>query len=137
MTDKQSEKNSVFRILDAAINRAGEGIRVVEDYVRMVLGDVYLATQLKQLRHDLTAAVEAIDPAERIAARDSQGDVGRTIKTESEYQRGDLNETDSPSSENEFNKMKLSGGMIQANLARAQQAFRTIEEFSKTIDPEI
>ena len=125
MTDKQSE-NSVFRILDAAINRAGEGIRVVEDYVRMTLGDAHLASALKQLRHELTTAVERIDPAQRIAARDSVNDVGRTIQTDSEYERGEIAPAESGS--------QLSGGMIQANMARAQQAFRTIEEFSKTID---
>ena len=108
----------------------------------MVLGDAYLAKQLKQLRHDLTAAVEPVDPAERIAARDSEGDVGRNIETESEYQRGEkkANATEPASKfseEDVFKKEKLSGGMIQANLARAQQAFRTIEEFSKTIDLEI
>ena len=128
MTDKQSE-NSVFRILDAAINRAGEGIRVVEDYVRMVLGDVHLSTALKQLRHDLTTAVEPIDPTKRIAARDSVNDVGRTIQTKAEYQRGDI--------ESKGSDTQLSGGMIQANLARAQQAFRTIEEFSKSLDANI
>jgi thiamine-phosphate pyrophosphorylase len=128
MTDKQSE-NSVFRILDAAINRAGEGIRVVEDYVRMTLGDAHLSSVLKQLRHDLTTAVETIDPAQRIAARDSVNDVGRTIKTESEYKRGEIEPSESGA--------LPSGGMIQANLARAQQALRTIEEFSKTIDASI
>ena len=45
MTENHS-KNSVFRILDAAINRAGEGIRVVEDYLRMVIADAHLALQL-------------------------------------------------------------------------------------------
>jgi len=128
MTDKQSQ-NSVYRILDAAINRAGEGIRVVEDYVRMVLGDAHLSATLKNLRHDLTSVVMPIDPAQRIAARDSVGDVGRTIETDAEYRRGDDDSTDKPA--------QFSGGMIQANLARAQQAFRTIEEFSKTIDPSI
>ena len=129
MTDKQTG-NSVFRILDAAINRAGEGIRVVEDYVRMVVGDAYLSAQLKQLRHDVTDAVSRIDPAERIAARDSNEDVGRTIQIESEYERDGLNDQSGAST-------RVSGGMIQANLARAHQALRTIEEFTKSIDPEI
>ena len=130
MTDKQSE-NSVFRILDATINRAGEGIRVVEDYVRMELGDQYLARELKQLRHDLTESVSSIDPVQRIAARDSVGDVGRTIQVESEYRRDQIPGADSldPSPPHQ-----PSGGMIQANMTRAQQALRTIEEFSKTLD---
>ena len=125
MTDNHLE-NSVFRILDAAINRAGEGIRVVEDYLRMVIADAHLAKRLKTLRHDLTEAVSTIDPASRIAARDSEEDVGRKIQTESEYQRN------SPD-----HKSKEAGGLVQANLARTQQSLRSIEEFSKTLDIEV
>ena len=40
------------RILDAAANRASEGLRVVEDFVRFVLDDAHLTELLKQLRHD-------------------------------------------------------------------------------------
>lgn len=122
MSEKKSE-NSVFRILDAAINRASEGLRVVEDYLRMDLADAHLATALKQLRHDLTEATRTIDSDRRIAARDSVGDVGRTIETSAEYQRKTI--ANGP----------VAQSVIQPNLARAQQAFRTIEEFSKTLDP--
>ena len=125
MTQNHSE-NSVFRILDAAINRSGEGIRVVEDYLRMVIADAHLAKQLKTLRHDLTEAVASIDSASRIAARDSEEDVGRQIQTESEYQRK------SPDSNS-----KHASGLVQANLARTQQALRSIEEFSKTINVDV
>lgn len=124
MSEKKSE-NSTFRILDAAINRASEGLRVVEDYLRMDLADGHLAATLKQLRHDLTEATKHIDPQQRIAARDSVGDVGRTIETAAEYQRETV--SDGPSAQS----------VVQPNLARAQQALRTIEEFSKTLDPNI
>ncbi len=134
MTDKHFG-NSVFRILDAAINRAGEGIRVVEDYARMVLGDAHLSRQLKQLRHDLTQSVASIDPLQRIAARDTAGDVGTTIQTRTEYDRGipDADASDHPCFDP---KQKPSGGIIQANFGRAQQAIRTIEEFSKSLNAE-
>jgi thiamine-phosphate pyrophosphorylase len=117
--EPEKTESSFLRILDASINRAGEGIRVVEDYVRMVVADPFLAGQLKQLRHDLVKATESIDSAARIAARDSEGDVGRNIQTQSEYDRSEAN------------------GLIQSNMARVQQALRAIEEFSKTIDPAI
>jgi thiamine-phosphate pyrophosphorylase len=135
MTDEQAE-NSVFRILDAAINRAGEGIRVVEDYARMVLGDAYLSGQLKQLRHDLTQSVSSIDPVQRIAARDTVGDVGTTIQTTTEYERSFPNSGDhqTPIA---GEPQKQTGGMIQANFGRAQQAIRTIEEFSKSLDTDL
>ena len=128
MTDDQSE-NSVFRILDAAINRAGEGLRVVEDYLRMVIADAHLSRQLKLLRHDLTAAVANIDSASRIAARDSEQDVGRTIQTDAEYERKSSTET--------AGSGIPSIALVQANLARVQQSLRSIEEFSKTVDIDV
>lgn len=100
----------------------------------MVIEDAFLSETLKQLRHDLTQCVSSIDPLQRIVARDSIGDVGRTIRTDSEYVRGD-------SGSHEADLVQASkapsGGLIQANLARAQQALRTIEEFSKPIDTEL
>ena len=44
-----------LRIIDAAANRAREGLRVAEDFVRFVLDDRHLTEQCKQLRHDLAA----------------------------------------------------------------------------------
>ena len=41
------------RILDASANRAREGLRVVEDYVRFVLDDPGLTERLKEVRHRL------------------------------------------------------------------------------------
>ncbi len=124
MTEKKTE-NSVFRILDAAINRASEGLRVVEDYLRMDLADAHLAKTLKQLRHDLTESTRSVDPQKRMAARDSVDDVGRTIETTAEYQRDTV--ASGPAAQS----------VVQPNLARAQQALRTIEEFSKTLDLKI
>jgi thiamine-phosphate pyrophosphorylase len=34
--------SSVVRVLDASFNRASEGLRVVEDYVRFVVDDAQL-----------------------------------------------------------------------------------------------
>lgn len=116
---QNEEKNSIFRILDAANNRTGEGLRVVEDYVRMVLGDAFLSKQLKQLRHDLAAAMAPLDLSSQILARDSEGDVGRNLQTTAEYQR---------SSDQEI---------LKANLTRVQQSLRAIEEFTKTIDANV
>ena len=47
----------LLRIIDAAANRAREGLRVVEDYVRFALDDRHLTEQLKRLRHNLAAAL--------------------------------------------------------------------------------
>jgi thiamine-phosphate pyrophosphorylase len=64
MTDSRA-----IRVLDASLNRATEGLRVVEDYVRFVLDDRHLTEQFKRLRHDLAAAGSTLPWAERHAAR--------------------------------------------------------------------
>jgi thiamine-phosphate pyrophosphorylase len=85
----------------------------------MVLGDAFLSKQLKQLRHDLAEAMEPLDLSSQILARDSEGDVGRTIQTTTEYSR----ESDQ--------------AILKANLTRVQQSLRAIEEFTKTIDANV
>ncbi len=111
-----ASNHSIYRILDASINRASEGLRVVEDYVRMSLNDAHLTQRLKQLRHQLIVATTGgIDQEKLIAARDTQQDVGTAAETNSEYER------------------KTEAGIVQSNMSRLQQSLRTIEEYSKTI----
>jgi thiamine-phosphate pyrophosphorylase len=106
---------STWRILDAALNRAGEGLRVVEDYTRMVLNDAHLTRELKNLRHSLTGITRALDANLLLASRDTLADVGTRISTAAEFDR------------------TAPGSIIAANLARVQEALRTIEEFSKPV----
>ncbi len=108
---------STPRILDAALNRAGEGLRVVEDYVRFVLDSPHLTSEVKSLRHELTLAAAAISSEDRHAARDTQRDVGATVSTESENQRSDA------------------WHVCSASLKRTEQSLRSIEEFGKLLDP--
>lgn len=136
MIDKHSEIY-VFRILDAAINRAGEGLRVVEDFARMVLQDALLSQQLKQLRHDLTSATSSINSDKRIAARDAVGDVGTSLETTSEYKRSLNSATNVEQNPKQRDTNPADGGLVQANFSRAQQAIRTIEEFAKLMNPEL
>ena len=51
----------LLRLLDANANRASEGMRAVEDYVRFVLEDRGLAEDFKRLRHDFAALLDARD----------------------------------------------------------------------------
>jgi len=74
----------VIRILDASLNRASEGLRVVEDYVRFVLADPFLTKKTKAIRHDLAAAATMILTPDRHAARDTQLDVGTSISTDAD-----------------------------------------------------
>jgi thiamine-phosphate pyrophosphorylase len=105
----------VHRILDASLNRAAEGLRVVEDYVRFALDDAHLASLAKQLRHDLAAAAAALPALERYAARDTQRDVGTSISTTAESHRPDA------------------WSVCQASLERIKQSLRSLEEYGKVV----
>lgn len=113
MPDPSTE---TFRILDAAANRAGEGLRVVEDFARFGLNDAHLSRLLKECRHELASALVALPETSRLAARDTLGDVGTAIGTASEYQRGSAVD------------------VARASFKRVQEALRTLEEFGKLID---
>lgn len=106
----------LLRILDASLNRAGEGLRVIEDYTRFVLDDAFLTSQTKALRHDLAAAAGAIPAADRHAARDTTHDVGTTIRTAGEFQRD------------------TTAHVCAASLKRSEQALRSLEEYGKLVN---
>jgi len=116
-------ERGLLRVLDAGLNRAREGLRVLEDYGRFVCDDGAVATGLKQLRHELCEAegrVAGLRPgsAERLQSRDTAGDVGAGVTLASEQQRGD------------------GGGLLVANLRRVQESLRSLEEFGKLLDSE-
>jgi thiamine-phosphate pyrophosphorylase len=116
---KEDFRSSLLRILDAAANRAREGLRVVEDYVRFALDDRHLTSELKLLRHALTAALARLPSAELLAARDTQADVGCELTTAAERARPDM------------------ASVVAANFKRLQESLRSLEEFGKVIDPEL
>jgi thiamine-phosphate pyrophosphorylase len=108
----------LLRILDASLNRAGEGLRVVEDFVRFVLDDPFLTSELKTIRHDLTTASAAISSPDRHASRDTLRDVGTEIATSSEQNRVDL------------------WAVCSASFKRTEQSLRSLEEYGKVSDPD-
>ena len=65
-----ADQMAALRIVDANLNRASEGLRVVEEYCRFALNDGPLTLGCKQLRHDLTTALAAVLPR-LIVARDT------------------------------------------------------------------
>ncbi len=115
MTDPQED--FPWRAIDASVNRAAEGFRVVEDFTRFVLDDPHLTHLAKELRHDLQASVSVLPPRLLAAMRDTPGDVGATISTAREYQR------------------KSPRDVCAASLKRAEQSLRSIEEFGKLVRP--
>jgi thiamine-phosphate pyrophosphorylase len=107
----------VLRIIDANANRASEGLRVVEEFVRFVLDDGHLTELCKWLRHDLAAALKPLAASDLCAARDTCGDIGTSVATEDEYQRADPLD------------------VALASQKRVEQSLRCIEEYSKTLAP--
>jgi len=115
--------DGVLRVLDAGLNRAREGLRVLEDYSRFVCDDGVAAVELKRLRHELCEAeqgVEGLQPGShrRLRHRDTAGDVGAGITLSTEGERGSV----------------LS--VVVANLRRVQESLRSLEEFGKLLDSE-
>ena len=98
----------LFRVMDANLNRLREGIRVVEDILRYKENNKHLASKLKQLRH----SAQTPDTKELLAYRDSVNDVLKP-STSSEQKRESLE------------------GIIIANLKRAQESARVLEELYK------
>lgn len=116
----QHERMAALRIMDANLNRAAEGLRVIEEYARFALDDSGLVERCKFLRHRLIVSLKARKSGmDFLSARDTAGDVGCQIGTSTEYQRTNL------------------ADVVQASFQRVQQALRSIEEYGKTIDPEL
>ena len=116
-----SVMDKIVRILDANLNRGREGLRVVEDVVRFVLDDADLASRIKAIRHTVTSLVQqlSLDELELLSARDSEGDVGMNLNCASEDLRPDLSQ------------------IASANIHRAQEAMRVLEELSKLYDADV
>lgn len=102
---------SFLRILDANLNRAREALRVLEDLARFDRDDGALADAFKEARHALDRRARP-HAAEFLAARDSDRDVGR--------------DSDRP-----VTAPRRPAEVASANLKRAQEALRSIEEAAK------
>lgn len=106
-----TKSNNFLRVIDANINRYKEGIRVVEDIYRYIYNDKYISSILKSLRHIKLP----LSQKELLQNRDSINDVLKT-STKSEQNRKDLED------------------IIIANLKRAEESARVLEELFKLID---
>ena len=103
---------SLYRVIDANLNRLKEGIRVIEDIARYINNDKTLASKLKSLRHQ-----SKIDDLQNLLeSRDSMNDVLR------------------PTRSSEMNRDSLES-IIIANYKRAQESSRVLEEMYKIIEP--
>jgi len=105
------------RIIDASSNRAREAIRVLEDGARFLLDDESLCRTFKTLRHELVGALALLPGGMLSASRATEGDVGRSISLPTETRRADAR------------------AVLEASASRLGEALRSIEEWSKTVDP--
>ena len=115
----QYHKRDLLRVLDANMNRAVEGIRVLEETARMVFDDSKLTISLKDIRHDLVNIIkdEKMINIRMLSARGADRDVLRSGETKDEQSRNDVI------------------SLVRANASRAQEAVRTMEEFIKLSFP--
>jgi len=104
-----NEKEKILRVIDVNLNRSREGLRVIEDILRLVFDDSSLSSKTRTLRHSLS-----IDNDLRY--RNSEEDIG--------------------SSFNAKNKKDNIYGLVRANIRRAQEAVRVLEESKKLIPQE-
>lgn len=110
-----------LRIIDANLNRIGEGLRVLEEIARLVLNDAELTQQLKNIRHELVRVDWSLQK-QLLQSRDAAGDVGVDLEATGKKKQKELGET------------------LVANARRVQEALRVIEELAKApgigLDPE-
>lgn len=105
----------VLRIVDANLNRLGEGLRLLEDIARLLLNDASLTGKLKTMRHELVSGDPSFNQR-LIRFRSSETDVGMDIEV--------------PGMEKERN-LPLA---VVANSRRVQESLRTLEEVAKMPD---
>jgi hypothetical protein len=99
----------ILRVLDVNFNRAKEGLRVIEDTLRLIYRKKALYLKARALRHKLSVAASGFYD-ELVASRASEKDPGRKIK---EASREDI------------------PGILKANIKRVQESSRVLEEYSK------
>ena len=105
----------VLRLIDASLDRLGEGLRTLEDIARFLLNEAELCEQLKSLRHELLRDSYPLQQ-QLLVARKTEKDVGAFASVPDEEKRKDL-----PS-------------LAMANARRVQESLRTLEEFAKLPD---
>ena len=108
-----TSEERLYRVIDANLNRLKEGLRVVEDVRRYGFDDLALAKKIKNLRHKAK-----IPQKEFLKFRDAVNDVLK------------------PSLKDEQIRLNLDD-LQTANIKRAQESARVLEECFKLVDVKI
>ncbi|HEY9763664.1 MAG TPA: thiamine phosphate synthase [Trichocoleus sp.] len=105
---------AVYRILDANLDRAREGLRIIEEWCRFGLNQAALTEKVKHFRQ----ALGSWHTTEIRMARDTPGDPGTQLTHPQEAERSSVT------------------AVLQANFCRIQEALRVLEEYGKLYKPE-
>ena len=109
------QEPAICRILDANLDRAREGLRIIEEWCRFGLNSAQMAGDCKQMRQELASW----HGQELRASRDTPGDPGTELTHPREEQRSSIQQ------------------LLQANLCRVEEALRVLEEYGKLYNPEM
>jgi len=115
MASMEATSYQTLRIIDANLNRIGEGLRLLENLARLLLNDATLTQQLKTMRHELVTSDQSFNQ-QLLQSRNSEGDVGIDIEAPEQGKQREL------------------PIMVVANARRVQEALRTMEELAKLPD---
>ena len=115
MASMDATSYQTLRIIDANLNRIGEGLRLLEDLARLLLNNAALTQQLKTMRHELVTSDWSFNQ-QLLQSRDSESDVGINIEAPEQAKQREL------------------PIMVVANARRVQEALRILEELAKIPD---
>ncbi|KAM3096200.1 thiamine phosphate synthase [Phormidesmis sp. 146-12] len=116
-TDSRSQfaQPALYRILDANLDRAREGLRVIEEWCRFGLNHSRLTEQCKHLRQTLAQW----HTSELRAARNTPDDPGTDLTHPQEASRNSIEH------------------VLQVNFCRVEEALRVLEEYGKVYSSEM
>ncbi|MDD5495925.1 MAG: hypothetical protein PHP46_02345 [Candidatus Omnitrophica bacterium] len=111
-------RDRVCRVIDANLNRSREGLRVCEEIARFILNSPRLTKELKSIRHGISNTMKGLPVGiETLCrSRDSRADIGGRPKFEINLTRKDCLD------------------IFAANIERAKESLRALEEFSRLLD---
>jgi len=112
------DKQQIYRVIDANLNRLREGLRVCEEYFRFVKNEATQAKFLKNLRHKCKNLQDSFDANALLSNRNSAED---PFSSGLEANEGERETCDD---------------LLKANIKRSQEAARVIEEFAKILQTE-
>ena len=91
MTSPEPISLETLHIIDANLNRIGEGLRFLEDIRRLLLNDSTLTQPLKNMRHKMVRGEWSLQQ-QFLQVRNSEGDVGINLDVPDEEKQRELPE---------------------------------------------